>query len=617
MEAWSNTPAQISWLWIGETMGRHWIGIGMAAVTLACGGATAPADTFDSASGGIVPIDPDSGTGTATDTDTEDTNISDSQGVDCFSDEQCGDNEICDPQGSCVLGCSEHTPCTDGLSCCGATCVDMTASAEHCGTCGEVCDGEMTCVDGQCGIGLCPDGSSDCNGDAVDGCETQGECTCAPAATQDCYSADPATQDIGACVGGTQTCNDTGTAWGPCDGEVLPVSELCGNALDDNCDGIADEDIDADGDGFTTCGGDCCDTAGPDCSTPELVNAGAFEVDGNLVDDDCDGMVDNPLPECDAGLASDSANTLDYARALDLCQFTEEAPADPQDAVWGVIEAELLLADDTGVPDPNSRSLRDGFGDNVTTQFGDRLVVLSTGHAADNAGDTNPGFQAYQNGVDLGETSAVPTDWFTANGSNLPNAPGCPDPNDTTAYNPVNLHLRVRAPTNANSFSVQMYFYSAEYPEYVCTAFNDFFITLVDSTDPENPADQNIAIYDDGAGSTWPVGINLVSAADGLFTACENGSIAQCGAGGTYNGCLDAGALDGTGFDITASACFHTGRAGGGTGWLTLSGNVEPGEIFDVRFVIWDTSDAGWDSTVLLDNWAWSIDASEPGVTPS
>ncbi len=595
---------------------RNWIGVAAAAALVACGGLDAPADTGPTETGGIIPIDPD-GSGTDTDADTQDSAISESQGAECFSDDACGDDEVCDPQGRCVEGCSDDKPCAEGLSCCEQTCVDLTDSADHCGACGEPCDAEMACVQGQCGVGSCPAGSNDCNADASDGCETLGECACAPGETQPCYSGNPATLDVGACVGGMQTCNDTGTAWGACEGEVVPVSELCGNAVDDDCDGTADEDVDADGDGFTTCGGDCCDVAGPDCSTPALVNPGAFEVDGNEVDDDCDGIADNPLPECDAGLASNSADTLDYARALDLCQFTQEAPATPQDAVWGVIEAELLLADDTGVPDPNARSLRDGFGNNVSTQFGQRLVVLSTGHAADNAGDTNPGFAAYQNGVNLGETSSVPAGWLAANGGNLPNAPGCPNPNNATAYNPVNLHLRLRAPTNANSFSVQMFFYSAEYPEYVCTAFNDFFVTLVDSADPQNPADQNIAIYDDGGGSTWPVGINLVSAANGLFTACDNGGIAQCGSGGNYNGCSGTAELDGTGFDLTASACGHTGRAGGGTGWLTLSGNVEPGEVFDVRFIIWDTSDGIWDSSVLLDNWVWSIDASEPGVTPS
>ena len=180
------------------------------------------------------------------------------------------------------------------------------------------------------------------------------------------------------------------------------------------------------------------------------------------------------------------------------------------------------------------------------------------------------------------------------------------------------LTLRVRAPTNANSFSVQMYFLSAEYPEWVCTDFNDFFVTLVNSADNANPADGNIAIYDDGA-TTWPVGINLVDAGAGLFTQCTNGDTGQCivgPGGGTYNGCTGTADLDGTGFDIVetvpAQACNYNGLTGGGTGWLTMSGNVVPGETFEIRFAIWDTGDGFYDSLVLLDDWQWELDASEP-----
>ena len=73
----------------------------------------------------------------------------------------------------------------------------------------------------------------------------------------------------------------------------------------------------------------------------------------------------------------------------------------------------------------NSRSLRDGFGDNIDNRFGDRLAVLSTGRAADNAGDTNPGWQPFQTGQEMGTQSVLPTDWFAANGNDVPNAPDC------------------------------------------------------------------------------------------------------------------------------------------------------------------------------------------------
>jgi hypothetical protein len=37
----------------------------------------------------------------------------------------------------------------------------------------------------------------------------------------------------------------------------------------------------------------------------------------------------------------------------------------------------------------------------------------------------------------------------------------------------------------------------------------------------------------------------------------------------------------------------------------------------EVRFAIWDTGDGVWDSLVLLDDWQWSVQASQPGVQPN
>ena len=48
-----------------------------------------------------------------------------------------------------------------------------------------------------------------------------------------------------------------------------------------------------------------------------------------------------------------------------------------------------------------------------------------------------------------------------------------------------------------------------------------------------------------------------------------------------------------------------------------MSGNVTPGEINTVRFLIWDTGDGLFDSTVLLDNWQWSATGTTPGVNPA
>jgi hypothetical protein len=96
---------------------------------------------------------------------------------------------------------------------------------------------------------------------------------CEPPATEPCYDGDPATEGVGACRAGTRTCLEDGGAFGNCEDQVLPGREICGNAIDDDCDHAVDEPEDEDGDGFSTCDDDCCDRAG-DCATPALVNPG-------------------------------------------------------------------------------------------------------------------------------------------------------------------------------------------------------------------------------------------------------------------------------------------------------------------------------------------------------
>lgn len=183
----------------------------------------------------------------------------------------------------------------------------------------------------------------------------------------------------------------------------------------------------------------------------------------------------------------------------------------------------------------------------------------------------------------------------------------------------VMLTLRVRAPTNASSFKVKMFFFSAEYPEWVCSQYNDFFVALLDSKAAGNPKDKNIAVYDDGK-VLWPVGVNLLKVASGLFTACQSG-VVGCAEKmipeSQYNGCVNKNLLAGTGFhEVDPSGCGAGAPVGGGTGWLTMSGNVEPGEVFELRLAVWDSGGHIFDSLVLLDDWQWSIEAAEPGIIP-
>lgn len=436
--------------------------------------------------------------------------------------------------------------------------------------------------------------------------------SCSPGATQSCYSGAPGTQGVGPCVGGTQTCDSTGY-WGPCLGEVAPKGEVCGNSVDDNCNGTVDENTDADGDGFTTCAGDCCDSTNDGCGDPKLVNPGAFEAPGNMVDDDCDGMTDNvAAATCDTGLASNSSNAMDYAKAMELCQT-----ATMTDSKWGVISARLTLPNGSGTPNAMQYSIRPSFG-GTTVKGGSSFALLSTGAAAA-SGQTNPNYVALQPGKNIGASSPMPADWLAANNNTLPNAPGCPGPNGgTTANDPVMLELTIRTPSNAKSFSFATNFFSSEFPEYTCSPYNDFFIVLLDSTwagTPANPADKNLAFYKSG-NNIYPVGVNLASGDTGLFTQCTNGATG-CGVfakAGTISTCTSTAQLTGTGLDTQLGGCGTNKLMGGATGWLETSGNVKGGEIIKLRIAIWDTSDGALDSLSIIDNFQWSVEASQPGT---
>ena len=50
---------------------------------------------------------------------------------------------------------------------------------------------------------------------------------------------------------------------------------------------------------------------------------------------------------------------------------------------------------------------------------------------------------------------------------------------------------------------------------------------------------------------------------------------------------------------------------GGGTAWLTTSAPVQPGQVFNLDFYIWDTGDSAFDSTVIIDNFRWTCSAQE------
>ncbi|HVK71903.1 MAG TPA: MopE-related protein [Kofleriaceae bacterium] len=159
-----------------------------------------------------------------------------------------------------------------------------------CGTdVGECTRGTQTCMNGTwvgCNATgpfteVCDGLDNDCDG-VVDGLSEQ------------CSTLPGGNPDTGPCHPGTRVCppNGNGT-WGPCLGEVGPITEVC-DTIDNDCDTRFDE---------ATGGADCsssCGTGTTVCMNGTLVcegqTSGGAEV-CNDFDDDCDGNVDEGVAD--------------------------------------------------------------------------------------------------------------------------------------------------------------------------------------------------------------------------------------------------------------------------------------------------------------------------------
>src|SRR5262249_32705531 len=126
---------------------------------------------------------------------------------------------------------------------------------------------------------------------------------------------------------------------------------------------------------------------------------------------------------------------------------------------------------------------------------------------------------AFKGGVAMQPTDAV---------DDVP--PGFPKNNGDCAVDPaatvhdvIDVKLRIKVPANARGITFDFDFWSSEWPDYLCTKYNDAFIEYLTSSALQGAPD-NVSL--DAQGS--PVSVN-----NGFFDRCTPNSETGCALGAT------------------------------------------------------------------------------------
>jgi hypothetical protein len=337
-----------------------------------------------------------------------------------------------------------------------------------------------------------------------------------------------------------------------------------------------------------------------------------------------DGPIDI-TPPCDPALAIDDPSAADFAKAIGIC-------TDVASKGYGLVSAVYSKAfGSTAPPHDGQWGLLPSFGSAVVPREGVRLGAISSGYAReyDDAQGQPMGSPAQTcgsaplqaccwSGIQGACPVGMASDFVNSSpdgpleGTSYPTGvapPGFPQsgascPQGDSVNDMIDVKLTLKAPPDATGFRFDFDFYSSEWPNFVCSNYNDAFVAYLTS----KGITDNVS-FD---GKHNPVSVNndfFDHCTPGVSLGCNrtDGSVADapvasstCAAG--------AGDLAGTGFAGTAQSLCGGGPSatlGGATGWLTTQAPIEPGEQFTLEFIIWDAGDGILDSSVLIDHFVW------------